>query len=57
MGANCGSKDAAALLKESITDNNSVSIAAIGRAYFDRVIQNQLKVGWRARLMLDILGG
>ena len=57
MGANCGSKDAAVLLKESIADNNSVSIAAIGRAYFDRVIQNQLKVGCRARLMLDILGG
>ena len=56
MGANCGSKDAAALLKESIAENNSVSIAAIGRAYFDRVIQNQLKVGCRPRLVIDILG-
>ena len=55
MGANCGSKDAAVLLKESIADNNSASIAVIGRAYFDRVIQNQLKVGCGPRLMIDIL--
>ena len=55
MGSNCGSKEVAALLRGSIAEISSVSIAVIGRAYFDRVIQNQLKVGCGPRLMIDIL--
>ena len=57
MGANCGSKDAAAPLRGSIAEISSVSVVAIGRAYLDRVIRYQLKAGRRALLVLDVLEG